>query len=83
MKVNSEMSPVQHAPRRVPVAVRARLKEELDRMTEQDIIAPVTAPISWVSSMVVVPKPNEKLRICLNLKELNKAIQREHYAFLP
>ncbi|XP_074608689.1 uncharacterized protein LOC141863104 [Acropora palmata] len=42
MKVNnSEMSPIQHAPRRVPLAVRARLMEELDRMTEQEIIAPV------------------------------------------
>ena len=43
MKVNnSEMSPIQHAPRRVPLAVRALLMEELDRMTEQEIIAPVT-----------------------------------------
>lgn len=48
-------------------------------MTEQEIIAPVTAPTPWVSSMVVVPKPNGKLRICLDPKELNKAIQREHY----
>ena len=79
MKINSEMSPVQHAPQRVPVAVRARLKEELDRMTEQEIITPVTAPTPWVSSMVVVPKPDRKLRICLDPKELNKAIQREHY----
>ena len=82
MKVNSEMSLVQHAPRRVPVAVRARLKEELDRMTEQQIIAPVTAPTSWVGSIVVIPKPNGKLRICLDPKELNKAIQREHYPLL-
>ena len=79
MKVNSEMSPVQHSPRRVPVVVRARLKEELDRMTEQEIIAPVTAPTPWVSSMVVLPKPKGKFRIYLDPKELNKAIQREHY----
>ena len=39
----------------------------------------MTAPTLWVSSMVVVPKPDGKLRICLNVKELNKAIQREHY----
>ena len=29
--------------------------------------------------MVVIPKPNGKLRIGLDLKELNKVIQREHY----
>ena len=79
MKINSKMSPIQHAVWRVLVAVYARLKEELDKMTEQEIITPVTAPTPWVSSMVVIPKPNGKLRIGLDLKELNKAIQREHY----
>ena len=37
------------------------------------------APTPWVSSMVVIPKPNGKLRIGLDLKELNKVIHREHY----
>ena len=78
-KVNSETSLVHHAPLCVSLAVRTRLKEELDKMTEQEIITPVTAPTPWVSSMVVVPKPNGKLRICLDPKELKKAIQREHY----
>ena len=52
-------------------------------MTEQEIIAPVTALTPWVSSMVVVPEPNGKLRICLDPKELNKAIQRDTTPFLP
>ena len=83
IKINSEVSPIQHAPWRVPVALRARLKEELDRMTEQEIVAPVTALTPSVSSMVVIPKPNGKLRICLDPKELNKAIQRDTTPFLP
>jgi hypothetical protein len=29
--------------------------------------------------MVVVPKKNGTLRICLDPQDLNKAIQREHY----
>ena len=81
IKINSQVSPIQHAPWRVPVAIRARLKEEPDGMTEQEIVAPVTALTPSVSSMVVVPKPNGKLRICLDPKELNKAIQRD--TFLP
>ena len=50
-------------------------------MAKQDIIAPVTKPTPWISSMVVVvPKKNGALRICLDPKDdLNKAIQREHY----
>ena len=48
-------------------------------MEKQGIIASVTTPTAWVSSMVVVPKKNGKLRICLDPKDLNQAIQREHY----
>ena len=48
-------------------------------MQEQDIIAPVTAPTPWVSSLVVVPKKNGTLRLCLDPKDLNRPIQREHY----
>ena len=39
----------------------------------------MTTPTSWVSSMVVVPKPNGALRICLDPKDLNRALQRENY----
>jgi transposase InsO family protein len=79
IKLDTTMAPVQHAPRRVPVALRARLKTELEKMEKQGIIASVTTPTAWVSSMVVVPKKNGKLRICLDPKDLNQAIQREHY----
>ena len=36
-------------------------------------------PTSWISSMVVVPKPNGALPICLDPKDLNRALQRENY----
>ena len=48
-------------------------------MTEQGIIAPVTAPTPWVSSLVVLPKKNGMLRLCLDPKDLHKAVLREHY----
>ena len=42
-------------------------------------MARVTTPTPWISSMVVVPKPNGTLRICLDPKDLNRALQRENY----
>ena len=38
-----------------------------------------TKPADWVNSMVVVPKPNGKVRICIDPRDLNKAVLREHY----
>ena len=48
-------------------------------MVGDGIIAPVTEPTRWVSSMIAMKKKKNKLRICLDPRDLNKAIQRSHY----
>ena len=68
-----------HGPRRHPLEIRERLKSELDRMEEGNIIAKVTRPTDWVNSIVVREKPDGRLRICLDPTDLNKAIKRDHY----
>ena len=75
---DDSVPPVVHPPRRVPVALRNQIKEKLDEMVASGILAPVTEPTEWVSSMLVIVKPN-KLRICLDPRDMNKAIRREHY----
>ena len=79
IRLDSNAVPVHHAPRRVPVPLRARLKETLDDLVHHEILAPVGQPTPWISSMVVVPKNDGMLRICLDPKDLNKAVQCEHY----
>ena len=76
------MRAVQHAPRRVPVALREALQHTLTDMTKQEVITPVQQPTPWISSMVVVPKSNGNLRICLDPQDLYHAILREHYPLL-
>jgi hypothetical protein len=49
-------------------------------MVDGDIITPITEPTPWISSLVVVPKKSGKLRLCLDPKDLNKAIRRENYS---
>ena len=71
--------PVVHPPRRVPEALREPLKKELDNPEAQDIIAKVTDPTDWVNSLVCVTKSNGTLRLCLDPKDLNKAIKRPHH----
>lgn len=71
--------PVVHPPRKIPVALRDRCKDELDRMEKVGVIKKVDEPTDWVNSMVVVEKKSGKLRICLDPHDLNKAIQRPYY----
>ena len=80
--LNNSIQPVQHPPRGVPVTLHDALKGTLDDLVRQDIIAPVQQATPWVSSMVVVPKKDGKLRICLDPRDLNKAIRREHYPLI-
>lgn len=75
---DDSVPPVVHPPRCVPVALRNQIKEKLDEMVASGILAPATEPTEWVSSMLVIVKPN-KLRICLDPRDLNKAIRRERY----
>ena len=48
-------------------------------MEKNRIIVKVNRPRDWVNSLVVREKPNGSLRVCLDPKDLNKAIKREHY----
>ncbi|XP_062601076.1 uncharacterized protein K02A2.6-like [Saccostrea cucullata] len=78
LQTDPSIKPVVHPPRKIPVALRDKLKTELERLTEKEIITPVTEPTPWVNNLVIVEKPN-KLRICLDPRDLNGAIQRSHY----
>ena len=43
------------------------------------VITRVHEPTEWVNSMVTVLKKNGQLRICIDPRDLNNAIRREHY----
>ncbi|XP_062556644.1 uncharacterized protein K02A2.6-like [Armigeres subalbatus] len=48
-------------------------------MLHNDVIEKVEGRAEWISLMVIVPKGKDDVRICINMRHPNKAIQREHY----
>ena len=79
-----------HAPRKVPVQLEAAFKEEIESLVKQGILEEVKEHTDWVNSYVIVEKdtgnqyaPNhtvkKKLRICLDPRDLNEALEREPY----
>ena len=78
IKVDSSISPVVHPPRKVPVSLKEKIKEELDRMEKAEVVVKQKQPTDWVNSMVAVVKPNKR-RICIDPQDLNQAVRREHF----
>ena len=79
-----------HAPRKVPVHLEAAFKEEINSLVRQGILEEVKEHTDWVNSYVIVEKdtgnqhvPNhtvkKKLRMCLDHRDLNEALEREPY----
>ena len=66
-------------PRRIAIPLRPKVKEELRRMEKLGVIAKVQQATDWYAGMVVVPKSNGKVRICVNLTKLNASVCRERH----
>lgn len=78
MEVDNKVTPVVIPPRRVPVAIKVRLKEELDHLESLEVTRREDERTEWVSSTAVTQKPNGKVRVCLYPKHLNQAWKRRH-----
>ena len=80
IELDPNVRPVHAQVRRVPVAKLDRINEELERLSNEDIIKPVSQPTDWLSNILVKEKPNGKLRICIDPSQtINRAIRRPKY----
>ena len=81
-----EHKPARHAPRKVHIILEAAFKEEIKSLVKQGILEEVKEYTDWVNSYVFVEKdsgnhhfPNHtikrKLRICLDPRDLNVALE--------
>ena len=68
-----------NTPRRIPLALRDQVKAELQRMENLGVISPVEEATEWCAGMVVVPKRQGNIRVCVDLKVLNESVQRETF----
>ena len=66
-------------PRKVPFPLYQKTKEELDRMLKAGVISIVDQPTDWCTSMVVTPKSNGEVRVCVDLSKLNEYTKRENH----
>ena len=77
--MDDNVIPIAQKPRRIPFTLNEKVRAHLQDLTEKDIIEPVTGPSPWVSPVVVTPKPNGDIRLCVDMRRANQAILRERH----
>ena len=79
LHTNPEVRPVAMPHRRIPYHLREQVEAEIDKLEKLDIIEKVSGPTPWVSPVVIVPKPNGTIRLCVDMRQPNRAIERERH----
>lgn len=70
--------PVKQPQRRMNLALKDIVKEELKKLLDARLIYPISGS-EWVSPLVLVPNKNGKWRIYVDYWELNKATKKDHF----
>lgn len=82
MHIDPQVQPVAQPLRRPAFSLREETEKKLDELLHEDIIERVDGPTPWVNPVVVVPKPNGDVRLCVDMRRANEAIVRERHPIL-
>ena len=83
--LSNEALPKISAARKIPIAIREKVKNKLNEMESQNIIEKIDTTTDWVHPIVTsivtvtVTKPNGDVRICMDPRKFNEFIKREHF----
>jgi len=79
MRLDANVTPVIRPSCRIPLAMEESVKRELDRMVKIRAITPVSEATEWVSQMVAAKKKDGSICICIDPRDLNKALKQPHH----
>lgn len=78
--VDRNVQPVVCPTRKIPLGLKDKLLDEIHRMEKLGVVRKVTHPTSWVNAIVLVAKKDGSIRVCLDPRPLNRAVQRAQYS---
>ncbi|XP_030834780.1 uncharacterized protein K02A2.6-like [Strongylocentrotus purpuratus] len=79
LAVDETVKPVAQPVRRTPFGLRKKVEMKIAELIDLDIIEPVERSTPWVSPVVIVPKRNDEIRLCIDMRRVNEAIIRERH----
>ena len=69
--------PIRSSPYRIPQKLEEEVNKEIEKMLEMGIIRPSTSP--WAAPVVIVPKPDGTIRLCVDYRKLNSVTKMDAY----
>ena len=75
LHIDDKVTPVARKHYRIPFHLRAKVKDEIERLLKNDIIECVDndGPTDWISPVIIVPKNNSSdIRICIGMRDVFK-----------
>ena len=69
--------PIRQCPYHIPQAYREKVKKEIEEMEENGIIR--KSKSEWASPLVIVPKKDGSLRVCIDFRRLNVVSEFDAY----
>ena len=79
LHIDNNVTPIAQPPRKIPFHMRQQVTAALEKLELQGIIEKVDGPTPWISPLVVIPKKDGDVRICVDMRMANRAILRERH----
>lgn len=76
--LDQTVTPVIQRCRRIPLALREEVSQEIHHLESEGIIEPIDSS-PWISNIVVVRKKSGQIRLCVDLRSVNKAVVPDKY----
>ena len=77
LHINESIRLVAQAERPIPFSLRESVRAEIKNLEEQEIIEDVTPEATpWLNQLVIVPKPGNKICLCIDMRNTNTVIER-------
>ncbi|PFX13666.1 Uncharacterized protein K02A2.6 [Stylophora pistillata] len=79
LHIDQAVKPVAQPQRRIPLNLQDKVEKKVRELLKCDIIEEVDGSTPWLNQVVIVPKADGDLRLCIDMRQGNKAIIRGRY----
>ena len=67
LDIDPTVKPIAQPYRRIPFNLRGKIRDKTTELLHQGVIEPVEGPGPWVNPVVIVPKNNGEIRLCVDM----------------